>query len=338
MIYGVFALAALLAVASLSVDWGRVSLTKSELQQAADSAARYAASSLPLGPTIVQANAAAAIADNKVEGAAIIFNPATDLEFGTWNASTKQFSVLTGVDRASANAVRVTVYRNAAHGSPVSLAFGKAINKQTIDVKATSIVTRGKPLTVDIAGDACPWLAGMPNSGSVAAEGGNNKSSKNPQQAPTAVTGLSIKPGSTLAFRQSGGQTSYTDAAKYGPDGNTDWIVSQTAANGINTTNAPLNCMVGIFLDDRQPDTYAKAAVGDFTSSASRDFTTLSPPLKQVFFIGDGMNSANVLQQFVVPPGATRFYMGIMDEKGWWWDNTGTLNTTMMDDHITMVK
>jgi hypothetical protein len=76
----------------------------------------------------------------------------------------------------------------------------------------------------------------------------------------------------------------------------------------------------------------------DFSTSNSRNFTQLSPKLKQVFFIGDGVNDNGQLQDFVVPAGATRFYLGIMDEKGWWWDNTGTLSTTMMDAKVTLVK
>ena len=76
----------------------------------------------------------------------------------------------------------------------------------------------------------------------------------------------------------------------------------------------------------------------DFSSAASRDFSSLSPKIKQVFFIGDGLDSNSQLQQFVVPAGATRFYLGLLDEKGWWWDNTGQLQTTMLDDTVTLVK
>ena len=152
------------------------------------------------------------------------------------------------------------------------------------------------------------------------------------------MSGLTIAGGVKLYFREANGITSYAGSGQYGPDGETDWIVAQDPANGINTTKAPIQSLVGIFLDDRAPDTYAQAATLDFSTAASRDFSTLSPGLKQVFYIGDGMNSAGQLQEFVVPTGATRLYLGIMDEKGWWWDNSGTISTTIMDSKVQMVK
>jgi Flp pilus assembly protein TadG len=337
MAYSVFALAFLLALASLSVDWGRVVVARAELQQAADSAARYAAAGLPDGISTVQSRAAASIAQNKVDGTPLTFNN-SDVEFGVWDQATKSFVVLTGNDRNSATAVRVTAARDAAHGSALSLIFGKAIGRQTINVTASAIVTRGRPATVDIQADSCPWLAGMSSGATVAASGGNPTSSTAPAQTPPAVSGISLNPGHSLIFRQASGQTSYSGAGNYGPDGNTDWIVEQAATNGINKTKAPLNSLVGIFLDDRAPNTYAQAAAGDFSNKNDRDFSTLSPPVKQVFFIGDGLDKNGNLQEFVVPPGATRLYLGIMDEKGWWWDNTGTLSTTLMDDKLTTVQ
>ena len=143
-----------------------------------------------------------------------------------------------------------------------------------------------------------------------------------------------------MNFRLSSGTTGWDDGSDgtFGPDGDTSWIVQQAAANGINTTKAPIGSLVGIFLDARTPSSYSQATAGDFSTTASRDFSSLAPPLKQVFFIGDGLNSSGQLQDFVVPSGATRLYLGIMDEKGWWWDNTGTLTTSMMDDKVTLVK
>jgi Flp pilus assembly protein TadG len=337
MVYSALALGFLLGLASLSVDWGRVVTARAELQQAADSAARYAAAGLPLGITEVQTRAAASIAQNKCDGVALSYNSA-DVEFGVWNQATKSFVVLTGAARTSATAVRVTAARDATHGSALSLVFGKVIGRPTMNISASSIVARGKPATIAIDGDSCPWLAGASNGTKVAATDDNPTPSVAPAQSPTAVNGISLTPGHTIVFRQASGKTSYTDAADYGPDGNTDWIVEQQAVNGINKTKAPLNAMVAIFLDDRTPNTYAQGVAGDFSSPSSRDFSTLAPPLKQVFFVGDGLNSAGNLQQFVVPAGATRMYLGIMDEKGWWWDNTGTLSTTIMDDKLTTVR
>jgi hypothetical protein len=61
---------------------------------------------------------------------------------------------------------------------------------------------------------------------------------------------------------------------------------------------------------------------------ASRDFASLSPLLKQPFFIGNGLrNDGLSVQQFIVPAGATRLYLGTMDGFGWW-NNSGSLEVT----------
>jgi hypothetical protein len=38
--------------------------------------------------------------------------------------------------------------------------------------------------------------------------------------------------------------------------------------------------------------------------------------LGQIFFIGDGENSANILQEFIAPTGATRLFLGVPDGFG----------------------
>src|SRR5262249_7841152 len=53
------------------------------------------------------------------------------------------------------------------------------------------------------------------------------------------------------------------------------------------------------------------------------DYLTLSPALKQVFWIGDGRTDAGELQQVFVPAGATRLYLGTMDTLSWH-DNSGS--------------
>ena len=86
---------------------------------------------------------------------------------------------------------------------------------------------------------------------------------------------------------------------------------------------------MGIFLDDRQPNAWNMQAELDFSKEADREFDRLTPGNKQVFFIGDGVqNGTQRLQKFVVPPGATRLFLGLNDELGFWWDNFGAYRTT----------
>jgi hypothetical protein len=74
---------------------------------------------------------------------------------------------------------------------------------------------------------------------------------------------------------------------------------------------------MGLFLDDKQPNTSGAPGKLDFSSSASREFSTLEPKLKQIFFIGDGKNKDGARQQFVVPKGATRLYLATWDFYEW---------------------
>lgn len=338
VLYFSIALAALMGVASLAVDFGRVQNVKSELRAAADAAARQAAIGLNISVAEAKTRATQAVADNKADGQAIPFDVNADLEFGTWEPSTKTFSVLTGNLQSSATAVRVTLRRTKARNNPVPLTFARVVGKNDLDVAAEAIATRGQVIEPTVNAAACPWLAGMPNGSQVAPYGGNPKPAVAPQHSPLLVSGLPLIPGSQISFRQTTGMTSYADAGWYNADGNTGWIVRQNPVNGINATKAPLNSLVGIFLDDRAPNTYAMAPELNFSTPASRDYTTLSPQLKQVFFIGDGVNSAGQLQKITVPAGATRFYLAIMDEKGWWWDNVGTLRTTMLNNKVALVR
>jgi len=326
------------AFATLAVDWGRVQLVKTELRSAADAAARHAVAGLSTSVGTANARAVAAAGENKADGGPVVLVTAQDVEFGTWDPATRAFEVLTGSAQSSATAVRVTARRTSARGTAIPTLFGALLGRRTVDVTAVSIASRGFIVTPVVRADACPWLAGMPGGSTVAPTGGNTQAARAPANSPLQISNLPLVAGGTLYFRQTTGQTSYEDAGNYGPDGNTGWIVRQAAANGINATRAPLNCLVGIFLDNRVPSTYAMAAEPDFTTEASRDFTTLSPQLKQVFFIGDGLNSHGDLQKFTVPNAATRLFVGLMDEKGWWWDNTGQITTTTMDSQVRLVK
>ena len=96
--------------------------------------------------------------------------------------------------------------------------------------------------------------------------------------------------------------------------------------------------MMGMFLDNRRPDATAMNDRLDFSTPASRDFTSLSPGLKQAFFIGDGVaNGKDRLQEFVVPPGATRLFLGISDGAGYWWDNEGEYRMTSFHGNAQLV-
>ena len=110
LIYAFFACMGLVALIALSVDWGRVQLTKTELHAAAVAAARYAVAGLQndlAGVSAAPANAAAVAAQNTANGRAIAFNQNQDVEIGVWDTSARTFTPTT--DLKVANAVNAQI-------------------------------------------------------------------------------------------------------------------------------------------------------------------------------------------------------------------------------------
>lgn len=121
-----------------------------------------------------------------------------------------------------------------------------------------------------------------------------------------------------------------------GPDGNPN-----CAGNGTNLNSSgdiagiqmlPQMPLVGLFLGSSLPSSAPSGLT--FNTAASLDFTSLSPLLGQVFFIGDGRTSTSLFQQFVVPDGATTLYLGVADgfnftgNPGFYADNSGSMTAS----------
>jgi hypothetical protein len=92
--------------------------------------------------------------------------------------------------------------------------------------------------------------------------------------------------------------------------------------------------LAGVFLGPSEPTDPAPLRL-DFTM-ISTSFTSLSPQLDQVFFIGDGLtgDGTGTLQQFNIPAGATRLVLGLLDapsyqgNPGAYGDNVGSFSAT----------
>lgn len=158
-----------------------------------------------------------------------------------------------------------------------------------------------------------PWLAGMP-SGSTA-----SINDTSPGQSPSRVPGLHFVGGGYVTFSQLSGASSNTHKCCLSLEGGMMMSHRTGAENGISNVIAPLGSLIGVFLDDKQPSSSDAPDTLDFSGVGGLNFTTLSPKLKQVFFIGDGLASGTTLQHFYVPSGATRLFLGAMD--GYEWNN-----------------
>ena len=127
--------------------------------------------------------------------------------------------------------------------------------------------------------------------------------------------------GGTLVFSQVTGQIKYgTNQPFHGPDGSLTGPsdINPSPHNDISgykgSTRAPL---VGVFRDGAAPVPGATPpATLDFSGTGlGMGFDQLFPGLNQVFFIGDGLSGtgSGTQQQFHIPTGATRLFLGTVD-------------------------
>lgn len=100
-----------------------------------------------------------------------------------------------------------------------------------------------------------------------------------------------------------------------GPDGNSTTLndTDIDSYEGISGIIHPRTmALVGVFLTDEQPGEGDAPSRLDFYSIGS-SFASLSPEIGQTFFIGDGWGDGDFAQEFIVPDGATRLFLGFAD-------------------------
>ncbi|HUP80118.1 MAG TPA: putative Ig domain-containing protein, partial [Pirellula sp.] len=183
------------------------------------------------------------------------------------------------------------------------------------------------PSNATVTGTSDPWLAGMP-AGSTASSG-----DVAPAQSPIQVNGVPIVAGSTLTFQATGSVNYVPSPSGDPPDGNGIFIAhSDGAENGISQVIAIGNSLMAVFLGADQPSLTPAPSTLDFRPFGNVvggiDYLTLTPKLKQVFFIGNGLTQSGQKQEITVPDGATRLFLGTMDGAGWF-NNFGTFSVTV---------
>jgi hypothetical protein len=188
-----------------------------------------------------------------------------------------------------------------------------------IPVHATSV-------TAVVSGEANPLLAGMP-AGSICC----GDSTPTP---PVLVTGLGALAGQTLTFSVAGSVSFVPNTTPTSPPDGDGELIDMPIVNGIaGAKEVPFNALIGVFLNDQEPDLSPAPTPLDFSAAAlGTHFSTLSPGLRQVFFIGDGLtgNGSGAVQQFIAPPGATRLFLGAVDLHNWA-GNTGSFRIGSTD-------
>jgi hypothetical protein len=149
-----------------------------------------------------------------------------------------------------------------------------------------------------------------------------------PGQSPVQVLLFQDCQASLLNFSATGSASNVPSPTGAPPDGTDTQAHACGDENGIASVTAPLSALMGVFLTDDPPTTTGTPPALDFSSRSDCNYRTLSPLLKQVFFIGDGMTASGVQQDVIVPPGATRLFLGPMDGSEWN-NNSGSLQVTV---------
>src|ERR1041384_6729256 len=159
----------------------------------------------------------------------------------------------------------------------------KSYSIALISILALTSAALAGPLTVP--GVSNPWFAGATN-GTVDGAGDNA-----PTNSPVLVTNLTIVAGHLLTFQARGSVETSGTPPFYPPDGGGTihhGLSPDGSENGIAGVTAPVDALLGVFLDDSEPVLSVVPGALDFTAPESQNYATLAPALKQVFFIGDG--------------------------------------------------
>lgn len=238
-----------------------------------------------------------------------------------------------GAFHAGVNRVRFLVRNTGSVASPMGLRVEGLALAAPLDGPA-GVLANDKlgPIDSDsqfysVPGTADPWLAGMPN-GSSASYGDFA-----PEYSPVLVDDLLFRPGDALQFAAEGrvGNSHFVSYyPTYPPDGGaingSDYSDHYNGAeNGISNVRAPINSLVGVFLDDSLPSSFPAPATLNFGSGnvpGGLNYEQVQPLLRQIFFLGDGLTSDGTRQSVIVPDGATRLFLGTLDGF-YWFDNLG---------------
>jgi Flp pilus assembly protein TadG len=139
-------LVALMAITSLAVDFGHVEMAKTEIQRAADAAARAAAYQLSGGASQESAalTAASVIAAYNTSDNIPLVVTSSDVVFGNWDSTqTPNFSS----SRNPINAVTVTVNRDGVENPAVPLMFTSMLGISSCCVRSSATASVEPPMS-----------------------------------------------------------------------------------------------------------------------------------------------------------------------------------------------
>jgi Flp pilus assembly protein TadG len=130
-----------IAFLALSIDWGYIVVSESELQNAADAGAMSGARALTNGREAAILAAKNWAGRNVAAGQAVALAD-EDVEIGRWDTDAATFTVVPPNSTDPTNAVRVTCRRTTARGNPIKLFFAPVIGTESADLSVSAIAKR----------------------------------------------------------------------------------------------------------------------------------------------------------------------------------------------------
>jgi Flp pilus assembly protein TadG len=347
LVYTVILMTLFCAICTLAVDYGRVQLIKSEMQRTADATARaYITYYMNSGKTYADSHIATiyAQAQNPVDSNSGT-NPTVTVTFGSWNSGTSTFSASTGTTPA----VKVTVTRTAANSNAVPITWGGMLGKSSIDVHASAVAALmgGQSTSTTLASTSDLYFSGMPNN--TTDSYGDNFANN----APTQISSIPVTPGTYIKFTNTSGTSSVVPGSVpySGPDGASGYVVEHGqnwdgteinpgSDNGIADATMPEDAVVGLFLTNNAPN-LSSAPSGNINwtqAPYANQATYTNLQVQAPFMIGNGQTTGGTVQQFLVPAGATRLFMGIWD--GVDYNNNGgsITGTVAVQNYVAIVQ
>jgi Flp pilus assembly protein TadG/cytoskeletal protein CcmA (bactofilin family) len=210
----VILLPAMFAVISLAVDFGKVQLAKSQLQDACDASTRAAAMKLGTSYNELVVAAKSAAADNFVDGKSLALAD-TDIEIGRYDVTQNEddednedgedtdsvFSVLPSSDFAEANAVRITARRIGDDAIPLTFAPIIGVPAVQLATHCTSVRRTSGSLTYGIAGISGISVGDKGKIDSYDSSLGKPNKKKNPGGAATVASNGAITVGNKASIK-----------------------------------------------------------------------------------------------------------------------------------------
>ena len=167
-------------------------------------------------------------------------------------------------------------------------------------------------IAVTVPGRSNIYLAGAAP-GTTASTGQDTLANATPFQVP----GVTLTAGASLSFSATGNVSNDpANPVSVGPDGGPylgNTFYGHDQENGLPNLVAPINSLIGVFLNDTVPAAQGFVPPGTVNDENSINYSSIRPGLRQPFYIGDGKDTNGRQQTVIVPAGATRLFLGALD-------------------------